>query len=307
MGAQVELFPVSLAGGLFRRAMSFAQIHDSSVEGHTPDTEALMETPSGEAVSRARVKFGIVGSVILVGAALIFVVAPTSVPVSTSIDPQSVISRPLFTSPYYLKLGGCPEGEFITDKEVCREAGNFFGLDDAFREKNTLFWMEGCSKDGISTSWNPHYQETDARKRRDKEDTGICQHKPEDLPDYAALKADIGLLTLHCLGKTWNFEAYKECITQTSVWPKEPTPAPTPTEAPDCWGEPLGGYAHGYARGVNTQFDLDDAKEKCKEFGSDCKAVTCLDDVPVFCTVRNNDQLTPSTVWPGEFTFIHKC
>merc|ERR1712051_13222 len=171
MGAQVELFPVSLARGLFRRAMSFAQIHDSSVEGHTPDTEALMETPSGEAVSRARVKFGIVGSVILVGAALIFVVAPTSVPVSTSIDPQSVISRPLFTSPYYLKLGGCPEGEFITDKRFAERQGTFLDWTTPSERKTQCFGWKGAAR----TVFPPVGTPITRKRMQEKEETKRIQ------------------------------------------------------------------------------------------------------------------------------------
>jgi len=322
------LLSVSIAKGPFRRAMSLAQIHVSSVGERTADTEALLQTPTGEAVSRVRVKVGIVGSVILVGAAMIFVVAPTWVPVSTSIDvPQQVIHLDgVFTTPYYKQGSFCPEGEMITDKEVCRAAGAMLGFGGSFKDKSSKFMKKACSIDFQSTAWNTNFDS------RETSGESICKRKPEGMPDFAALKADFRLLNLHCLGKTNDFVLFKHCITEINAWsdsdeapsrddeetadapdsapeneaPADPAPAPEnePAAAPDCWKKNADTYAGGYAGGVSSKFDIDAAKAKCMELGSSkCGAVTCNADG--VCTVRSSTELKPSP--NSEVSYTYTC
>jgi len=298
--------------------MSFAQINVSSVEGHTTDAEALLQTPSGEAVSRVRVKLGIAGSVILVGAALIFVVAPVWRPVSTSIDvSQSVISLDgLFTSPYYYGGKSCPEGEYITTKENCRTAGAMLGYGDRpMKEKDTKFWKKACSKDFHSTSWNANSVTGDTAG------DSFCQLKPENMPDFAALKADLQKLTFHCLDKTGDFGHFKRCMHEISSWSDsdeaeapssddDTSEAPLAPDSPDsaleneCWRKSVNKFSGGYAGGVSSKFDLEAAKVKCLDLGSGtCGAVTCSADGSS-CTVRKSTELKPS---PGGEVSYQPC
>merc|ERR1719410_140928 len=100
----------------------FVQIH-ATVEGHSTDAEAPLQAATpGQAHRRRLVKVG-VGSMILVGAALIFVVAPVT---HTSSDLSDVMSLAMFTSPYYKTGKPCPEGELVPQDE-CKHAGALLG------------------------------------------------------------------------------------------------------------------------------------------------------------------------------------
>jgi len=295
--------------------MSFAQIDVSPVEEHTTDTEAFLQKPSGEAASRARVKFGIVGSAILVGAALIFVVAPSMSPASSSIDlPQSVISLDgVFTNPFYLgNWGSCPNDEYITDKEDCRKAGQLLGYDRGFREEleDTEYAVRGCGGDTKKTVWSPSGTSKKIAK---------CLCKKKDMPDFAAMKADLHKLTFYCLhSASGNFGHFAACMTQIDEWSEsdevpsgddETAEVPVaPEEDPadtDCWKTNPDTYSGGYARGESSKFDLAGAKAKCKEFGSRCGAVTCPGSGGDSCTVRASPDLQPSD--SGEVSYTYTC
>jgi len=196
--------------------MSFAQILAT-------DSEAPLERPRGEAACRGRAKFGIIGSVILVGAALIVVLAPTSVPVNVSSDlPDSVVSLGKFTSPYYMIIDNvktrtkptwCPEGEMIKNKEDCFAAGKVLGKTQDFVEESSQFVKKGCTADHSRTVFNSKFDSNENRG------DVMCKTKPEGMPDFAALKSDLKALTWHCIDKTHgDFGQYTQCMIAIHTW-----------------------------------------------------------------------------------------
>jgi len=222
-----------------RGAMSFAQNRATSQEGHSSDAEAPLQSasPKGEAGGRALVKLGILGSMVLVGVALVWAVAPFA-PVANN-DLSEAISLYDFTSPYYKFKGRqCPEGERTT-KDACKQAGNAVGATEVFGYASNNYKLLGCYYDNPSNRalWNS--AQTYKHIGMNYQFSGICTRKPEDMPDFAGMQKDPLKLEMHCLEASDSveeskaFEHYKLCTLQILAWsPPVPTPAPPPTPPP---------------------------------------------------------------------------
>jgi len=285
--------------------MSFEQIRSSSGGDQVTDEEAFLQTPRGEAGKRWPGKFGIIGGVILSGAAVIVVaLAPWGRNGTRSIVPGSIVSFSggikKFTSPYYMKKGGCPEGEMIQKQDECFSAfallwPNAEGKNGGPSNGNR---NPGCMADYTSAEFNPKF-EVEALSMRDF----VCKRK--DVPDYAELQADDGKLMKHCLLKTGDHSSFKACVQQIIAWTEDDNDFPEPFEPKDpqecSWTEHADKYSGGYANGVNTKFDVAAAKTKCLEL-SHCIAVTC--NTKGQCTVRAGG-LGDSTF--GEVTHTPDC
>merc|ERR1711953_1224609 len=122
--------------GLTLSAMSSAL-----VQGDSTDPEGLLETESEAVLTRGRLKIGIiVGGALLVGAALVFAVAPTSIRTSSDMQ-HSVVSLDVdidYISGYVTVNGKCPKGQEITDSEECKKAGIATGFKKHFRTRTAI-------------------------------------------------------------------------------------------------------------------------------------------------------------------------
>jgi len=207
-----------------RGAMSFAQNRATSQEGHSSDAEAPLQSasPKGEAGGRALVKLGILGSMVLVGVALVWAVAPFA-PVANN-DLSEAISLYDFTAPYY-KLEGrqCPEGERVT-KDDCKQAGNLMGATEVFGYSSNSYKLLGCFYDNYNNRalWNS--AQTFKGIWRKDEFSGICTRKPEDMPDFEGMQKDALKLQKYCLEasnlgrESTAFGNYKKCTLQILAW-----------------------------------------------------------------------------------------
>lgn len=295
--------------------MSFEQIRASLGEDHVIDEDACLQTPRGEVGSRWRAKFGIIGSVTLGAAAVILVVmAPRETDGTSSIVPESVVSlvgfTTRYTSPYYSKLGGCPEGELIEDKASCWEAYKLiFPGDNEARNKEThASYSAGCLKNygtnnGASFNSNLGASQVDSNEY-------ICRTKDDALPDYAELQGDANKLMVHCLEATPDHEGFKECVLQITEWDKsEAEQQKQATEAAEAakescaWTEHADKFSGGYANGVSTRYDVAGAKKRCLEL-SGCVAVTCPSSDSDQCTVRKGGLGDSPN---GEVTYTPDC
>jgi len=278
-----------------RWAMSFEQIHTPSMEGPGTDEEALVQTPRAEAGKQWQVKLGIVGSVLLLGAASIFVVSPPGVTASSTRSDvaESIVSMASkyesFTSPYYFHGGLCPEGEGIVLKSDCTEAGNILGeCRKTLQHLSEPKLSPGCRKDFKSVIWNPDLTGTATIFGS----TSICKRLPKDMHDFAALQADQEAMTFHCLEEASAFATFKECMFQMKSWnldrawtEEEMTEqhkasnlvvnelANKKEEAEhSCWTKQDDKVAG--ETGV-WHLNLLDAKMKCRTMGDECTAVSC--------------------------------
>jgi len=290
--------------------MSFEQIRASSGEDHVIDEDAFLQTLQGEVGSRWRTKFGIIGSVTLGAAALILVViAPDG---ARSIVSESVVSlagfKRRYTSPYYSKVGGCPEGDLIEDKATCWEALKLvFPGGDAGKNKEGCGGGDpGCLKNYGSNNGACFNSNLGGKQINSKE--YLCKTKADALPDYAELQSDANKLIVHCLEATPDHSSFKECVLQITGWDKdEAEQQKKAAEAAEAakkscaWTKHADKFSGGYANGVKTKYDLAGAKKRCLEL-SGCVAVTCPSSDE--CTVRGG-ALGDSP--NGEVTYTPDC
>merc|ERR1712107_570028 len=88
-------------------------------------------------------------------------------------------------------------------------AGILLGHIGEHKSGDYTFWTPGCTSDGAGTNFNPHF----ASDNTETWGYSFCKHKPNDLPDYEALKADLTKTTLYCLDIVPDFETYRICVT----------------------------------------------------------------------------------------------
>lgn len=271
------------------------------------DEDVFLPTPRGEAGKRWPGKFGIIGSVILSGAAVIVVaLAPWEKNGTRSIVPGSIVSFSggikEFTSPYYLKRGGCPEGEMIKKQDECFQAFTLLWPAEDQRGTNggpsNGHFNPGCVAGYIKAEFNPKFSVPPLSMK-----DFICKRK--DVPDYVELQGDEGKLVKHCLVKTNDHFSFKACVNQITAWSEDDNDFPKPVEKKDpqkcSWTEHADKYSGGYANGVNTRFDVAAAKTKCLEL-SHCIAVTC--NAAGECTVRAGGLADSAS---GEVTHTPDC
>lgn len=291
--------------------MSFEQIRASG-EDHVIDEDAFLQTVQGEVGSRWRTKLGIIGSVTLGAAALILVViAPWETDGTRSILPESVVSLAGFkryTSPYYSKVGGCPEGALIEDAATCWEAMKlvFPGGDEGKNKEKPGGRDAGCLKNYGSHNGAWFNSNLGATQQSTKE--YLCKTKDDALPDYAELQGDANKLMVHCLKATPDHNSFKECVLQITEWDKdeaaqqkEAAEAAEAAKKSCAWTKHADKFSGGYANGVKTKYDLAGAKQRCLEL-SECVAVTCPSSGE--CTVRKG-ALGDSP--NGEVTYTPDC
>jgi len=278
-----------------RWAMSFEQIHTPSMEGPGTDEEALVQTPPAEAGKHWRVKLGIVGSVLLLGAASVFVVSPPGGTASSTRSDvaESIVSMASkygsFTSPYYYHRGRCPEGELIVVKSDCTEAGGLLGAGTKTGvDRDTSH--AGCRYGVTQVTWNPDLTGTGTLPNTDS----ICKRLPKDMHDFEALQADQEAMTFHCLEEADAFAGFKDCMFQMKTWNldrkwteeemKEQRKAANllaneqanekEKAEHSCWTRQDDKVA-GDLPTFGWHYNLLDAKVQCRALGDACTAISC--------------------------------
>merc|ERR1712137_926190 len=244
----------------------------------------------------------------------ILVMAPWETGRTRSIVPESVVSlagfKRRYTSPYYSKVGGCPEGDLIEDKASCWEALKLVlpGGDEAKNKEKGGGFDAGCLKN-YGTNNGAYFNSNLGATQQDTKEY-LCKTKDDALPDYAELQGDANKLLVHCLEATPDHNSFKECVLQITEWDKdEADQQKEAAEAADAakescaWTEHADKYSGGYANGVKTRYDVAGAQKRCLEL-SGCVAVTCPSSDSDECTVRSG-ALGDSP--NGEVTYTPDC